>query len=533
MKKFLSLILVAIMLVTAMPMAFAEGNTYKVGDIIQFGSYPQSEVKDETLIAELNALAPEWEKWTSYGYYSGDGTIGSMVQGDWMRYIDIEFNGEKYRGVKFTQYRPYSTLRAASLSNTYQDDNGYFTDIVYWFKFEAIKWRVFDPKIGLVICEIIIDSQPYSNIVYHDENYTDERYSEFNDLSYKNYANDYETSSIRLWINDNFYKQAFTEREKDEITTTILNNDGYYTSIGVSGYEKFDSNATQDKIFLLSYKESNSSNFGFVYDSGEGVVDRATVGSDYAKIQGLYVSKRGAYVGNSYWLLRSPGSFSHSCCNVLAGGDQRGSCSVNESDNGVRPALVFKDISSFCNEHIYSEIYRDNPTCFSEGSVIYKCTKCLNENEVILPKSDCNFIFYLVAKYPTCTEEGEMAYFCEYCETKDETSVVKIDKLPHNFKNGWQILTVPTCANMGASIRICNSCLLTESKTEDKLTHKDDNGDYKCDYGCGYEFEKSVIDECSCICHKGGIAGIIWNFINFFYRIFKINGECSCGAVHY
>ena len=110
MKKLLSLILVAIMLVTAMPIAFAEGNTYKVGDIIQFGSYPQSEVKDETLIAELNALAPDWDDWTSYGYYSGTGGYGTMVQGDWMRYVDIKHDGERYRGVKFTQYRPYHTL---------------------------------------------------------------------------------------------------------------------------------------------------------------------------------------------------------------------------------------------------------------------------------------------------------------------------------------------------------------------------------------------------------------------------------------
>lgn len=125
MKKLLSLILVAIILVTAMPLAFAEGNTYKVGDIVQFGSYPQSEVKDEALIAELNDLAPKWEDWTSYGYYSGNGEYGSMVQGDWMRYIDVTYNGKKYRGVKFTRYRPYFTHYPSSSSNSRQDDNGY------------------------------------------------------------------------------------------------------------------------------------------------------------------------------------------------------------------------------------------------------------------------------------------------------------------------------------------------------------------------------------------------------------------------
>ena len=65
-KKLLSAVLVLVMLLTTMPIAFAEGKTYEVGDIIKFGSYPQSEVKDEALIAELNSLAPEWDDWTSY-----------------------------------------------------------------------------------------------------------------------------------------------------------------------------------------------------------------------------------------------------------------------------------------------------------------------------------------------------------------------------------------------------------------------------------------------------------------------------------
>ena len=55
MKKFLSLFLTAVLLLTSIPVVYAEDiTTYEVGDIIQFGSYPQSEVKDEILIAELN-----------------------------------------------------------------------------------------------------------------------------------------------------------------------------------------------------------------------------------------------------------------------------------------------------------------------------------------------------------------------------------------------------------------------------------------------------------------------------------------------
>ena len=81
-KKILCTFLVVLMLITSMPMVdlfgvelgvISEAASYSVGDIIQFGSYPQSEVKDESLINELNALAPVWDEWTNYGYYSGNG----------------------------------------------------------------------------------------------------------------------------------------------------------------------------------------------------------------------------------------------------------------------------------------------------------------------------------------------------------------------------------------------------------------------------------------------------------------------------
>ncbi|MBR2418498.1 MAG: hypothetical protein IKB12_07680, partial [Clostridia bacterium] len=73
MKKIITLFLIVVFsLLTAVTVYADESITFKVGDVIEFGSYPQTEVKDEVLIAELNALVPEWDEWTSYGYYSGD-----------------------------------------------------------------------------------------------------------------------------------------------------------------------------------------------------------------------------------------------------------------------------------------------------------------------------------------------------------------------------------------------------------------------------------------------------------------------------
>ncbi len=346
-KKFLSAVLVLVMLLTVVPMAYAEGNTYKVGDIIQFGSYPQSKVTDSAIITALNNKAPDWDNWTSYGYYSGTGYgYGTMKQGDWMRYTDVNYNDNKYRGVKFTQYRPYSTDRSSNSSN--QDDNGYNTNTVYWFMFEPIDWRVLDLATGLIMCETIIDSQPYSNTLYYNESgESTYYYTFFNDTSYKNYASDYETSSIRQWLNDDFYNTAFTDSEKNEINITTLNNYGYYTSVGTTGCEKLDSKETNDKIFLLSYNEVRNSKFGF--KSNVSTIDKARLGlgSDYAQCQGLYVYRNSEYNynNNSYWLLRSSGETSMSSCGVAYYGMLQCYFPVYSSEYGVRPALKLKWIS--------------------------------------------------------------------------------------------------------------------------------------------------------------------------------------------
>ena len=409
MKKLLALILVAIMFVTIVPMAYAEGNIYIVGDVVQFGSYPQSEVKDEALITELNALTPEWEDWTSYGYYSGNGNYGSMVQGDWMRYVDIICEGFKYRGVRFTRYRQYCTYYSSADNATEQDDNGYISNTVYWFKFEPIDWLVLDPAKGLVICETIIDSQPYSNAIYFNNDASDSKCAYFNDVLYLNYACDYETSSIRQWLNNDFYNTAFTDSEKKEIGITALNNDCFWTLSGYEDYEEFDSNPTNDKIFLLSYEEVEK------IDSSNKL--RKAQRSDYALSQGLDVRR---YTVNeirceseySSWLLRtSDGNYSYLCLAC----DEYGSVlsySSYFSNSGVRPALRFIDLKNYKHTHDY--------------------------NSFVTP--------------PTCTRQGFTTYICG-----------------------------------------CNGGYVTDYV--DAKGHIDSNGDYKCDYDCGYEFEKPEAEE--------------------------------------
>ena len=90
---------------------------YNIGDIILFGSYPQTDVT-ESLGSILTPIATNWK---SYNYYSGSGVKndGQMNSSDYMQYCDITYCNCKYRGVTFSEYRPYFTGYTTSSSKSY------------------------------------------------------------------------------------------------------------------------------------------------------------------------------------------------------------------------------------------------------------------------------------------------------------------------------------------------------------------------------------------------------------------------------
>ena len=320
---------------------------YSVGDTIYYGTYPQSEVTDTATIAGLTvsgvAGSATGDGWKSYGYYSGTGSLwdGQMTASDYMRYKDVTYKGEKYRGVIFDTYRPHCTGYTSSASNSFQDDNGYTTGTTYWFKYEPLEWRVLDPSTGFVMCETIIDSQPYNNYILD----ADSKY--WGNSSQTYYASDYANSSIREWLNDDFYNTAFSDEQKLNIKITTLNNDGYRTLTGATGYEDYDSASTNDKIFLLSYDEVLNSSYGFSTGSDSA---RRPKGSDYAKCQGLHEnnSSSSSYYGCSGWRLRSPGSSSYIVCGVYYGGEVYSDyfCHTYITRYCVRPALKLQNLKS-------------------------------------------------------------------------------------------------------------------------------------------------------------------------------------------
>ena len=398
---------------------------------ILFGSYPQTRVTDDTLIAALDAAD---KVWASYDYYTGNNAVdGLMESGDWMQFADFFCGGTKYRAVKFTAYRPLDTFLMSNEDNTYQADNGYTPNVVYYFRYEPLIWRVLDPSAGYIMCESLIDSQAYQNTVYEDSS----RY--YQAIGSSVYANDYAASSIRKWLNLDFWETAFTAAQKEMIKTTALDNCADEATT-------YDYAGTNDKIFLLSYADANNGDYGFSSDA-----DRIAQGTDYAKCQGLYSAE-----GDSFWLLRSPSIDSSSSCVVYRNGFV-GERKVFITCYGVRPACCLTTITTdtTVSETLYScaraghvpeaAVAENNvaPTCGAAGSydsVVY-CANCgaeVSRETVTVSATGAHTYGDPVWNWAKCRGKATATFTCAGCGGETQTVT---DNAPA-FENGQFTATV-------------------------------------------------------------------------------------------
>ncbi len=239
-------------------------------DVVEMGLYPQTKVTDNSLLGNLNALTLEW---ISYGYYSEKNYVNftRIESGDWMQYADVEYNGNKYRAVKFSLYRPemVSFEAGKEAKGTYQDDNGYVVDTVYWFKYEPIQWRVLDESNGLMLSEKILDCQA------------------FNETDIGQFRYDYSESSIREWLNGDFCNIAFSETEKSKIVLTECENSGEDND-----HSTYVGKTTEDKVFLMSDTDVVNVSYGFSADEKAYDELKQKKATDYAKIQGIKIWNR-------------------------------------------------------------------------------------------------------------------------------------------------------------------------------------------------------------------------------------------------
>jgi len=250
-KKIIALLSAFILIFLSVIPVFAEEKTYKQGDIIEFGSYPQSLVSDKTLINKLNKST---KKWSSYEYNYDS----SATKENYMQYSDVCVDGENYRAVKMSKYRTSSQEYLNSSFDNNDSGNTTFKielNTVYWFKYEPILWQVLDPETGFVISKNIIDCQPFSISLTYD------------------FAN----SDIRTWLNTTFKNTAFEKNNEEHILLSYLDNN--------ADPIEYLSTPCSEKIFLISKNEAAYLTGNM---SDEGIFEDYTAPeiTDYALIQG-------------------------------------------------------------------------------------------------------------------------------------------------------------------------------------------------------------------------------------------------------
>ncbi len=282
------------------------------GKYIYFGYWPQTLERDENVIAKLNEMAGKpplpRDKENPYNWESHEGTT-------YMWQKIVIYNGAKYLGVQMNDYRASGVYSLSS----YIMENGYFTGEVYWFKYEPIKWRILTTSgnSAYIMSDIALDS--FSMQPDRKEENRDGLYASYNNstgVPDGTYANNWEYSFIRSWLNETFYNEVFNDLQKEIIKTAHLDNTArssnpndypkYYGYAENAGKNKFADQCkdTDDKIFLLSLRDITTTAYGFNKDVRAKDPARNLQATDFAKLHGAPMNTNDKkYVT---WYTRSP-----------------------------------------------------------------------------------------------------------------------------------------------------------------------------------------------------------------------------------
>lgn len=182
-------------------------------------------------------------------------------------------------------------------------------------------------------------------------------------------------------------------------------------------------------------------------------------------------------------------------------------------------------------------------TAATGGSKITSSTTVTSGNKTFYAHWICNHSSTEMrnAKTATCTVEGYTGdTYCKTCGTKTKTGTT-ISKTDHNSNVSIPAIAA-TCQitglTEGKKCSVCGTVTVAQQTVAIKA-HADINSDGKCD-SCSKDLgtvkpsePENPTKNCSCNCHKGGIAGFFFKIILFFQKLFRANQICKCGIAHY
>ena len=267
-------------------------------DIIEFGSYPQSEVTGEALTGEITGA--------EYDEY-GDCVVGE----------------NKYRRVEIKE-------------NEGENDTEENAEYRY-FKYEPLEWRVLKVSEGYayMLSDRVIDAQWY-----------DASHSSWNTSLIRYWLNGYKDMGLEIY---NYPKSmlgtAFNENEKKAMEL----KDGEYIDIVNNNSQNKETNYKfcDDRLFLLEIYELKNEDYGFLNYDTIGDNARKMETTDYAKENNVFFVGEDEKYYAQYWTndIGKPEVICVSVVRWWGAVNKEGTCAYNTSGQknwkrpGVCPAI--------------------------------------------------------------------------------------------------------------------------------------------------------------------------------------------------
>lgn len=137
----------------------------------------------------------------------------------------------------------------------------------------------------------------------------------------------WETSSLRAWLNEDFFSSAFTEEEK-ALILTVSNENPDHSIVETPGGRD-----TRDRVFVLCERDTVI----YLNDPADQEAVGKAQGTEYAKANGLQTDEE----GNASWWLRSPGMYEYIAQFVDQNGEPYTNGASTDIDYlcGVRPVM--------------------------------------------------------------------------------------------------------------------------------------------------------------------------------------------------
>lgn len=231
--------------------------------LVTYGLYPKSHVSDNKIIDELEKIQEPFDN--GYYLYNGDYYVPEYSKPSWNKYLFDDGTLIPYA----------NSLKGEEPQKL-------------WFKCEPIEWDILESNDE---GEYLLLSKNLVDVGYFNEHVTDTFINDHHKYVKEEawnkgetiFADDYEKSDIRNWLNNDFYNKAFM---LDDSYVELSDVDNSLATVWIPAAHKWVVNDTKDKVFLPSYMDLQNEAYGFSSrNTNTGRVNKKAYTTDYIRVK--------------------------------------------------------------------------------------------------------------------------------------------------------------------------------------------------------------------------------------------------------